>query len=112
MARSAGISHLLPGPCEDGCVSTEPETAVRALGEHGWLTPGVRGIGTASLLSDLGHEVPTALLPSLLTSTLHAPASALGVIEGIADGLAGAARLAGGAPADDPTRRPSSPSAA
>ena len=70
-----------------------------------WLTAGVRGIGTASLLADLGHEVPTALLPSLLTSTLHAPAAALGVIEGIADGLAGVARLGGGALADDPSRR-------
>jgi hypothetical protein len=37
-----------------------------------WLTPGVRGIGAASLLSDLGHVVPNALLPSLLTSTLAA----------------------------------------
>jgi len=35
-----------------------------------WLTPGVRGIGTASLLADLGHEIPTALLPSFLTATL------------------------------------------
>jgi hypothetical protein len=43
-----------------------------------WLTRGVRGVGAASLLSDLGHEDPTALLPSLLTSTLGAPASALG----------------------------------
>ena len=70
-----------------------------------WLTPGVAGIGTASLLADLGHEVPTSLLPSLLVSTLGAPASALGVIEGIADGLAGAARLGGGALADNPARR-------
>jgi MFS family permease len=70
-----------------------------------WLTPGVRGIGTASLLADLGHEVPTALLPSLLTSTLGAPASALGLIEGVSDGLAGAARFAGGPLADDPHRR-------
>ena len=70
-----------------------------------WLTPGVRGIGIASLLADLGHEVPTALLPSLLTSTLGAPASALGLIEGLADGLAGAARFAGGPLADDPQRR-------
>jgi hypothetical protein len=38
--------------------------------EQPWLTPGVRGIGAASLLSDLGHEVTTALLPSLLTATL------------------------------------------
>ena len=70
-----------------------------------WLTPGVRGIGAASLLADLGHEVPTALLPSLLTSTLGAPAAALGIIEGVSDGLAGAARFGGGALADDPQRR-------
>ncbi|MGH9120005.1 MAG: hypothetical protein ACRD0A_19710, partial [Acidimicrobiales bacterium] len=56
--------------------------ARRALARERWLTPGVRGIGGASLLADLGHEVPTALLPSLLTSTLGAPAAALGVIEG------------------------------
>ena len=70
-----------------------------------WLTPGLRGIGGASLLADLGHEVPTALLPSLVTSTLAAPASALGLIEGLADGLAGATRFAGGPIADDPHRR-------
>jgi MFS family permease len=70
-----------------------------------WLTPGVGGIGAASFLADMGHEVPTALLPSLLTSTLGAPAAALGVVEGLADGLAGAARFAGGALADDPERR-------
>ena len=70
-----------------------------------WLTPGVRGIGGASLLADVGHEIPTALLPSFLTSTLGAPASALGLIEGVSDGLAGAAKLGGGALADDPQRR-------
>ena len=59
----------------------------------------------ASLLADLGHEVPTTLLPSLLTGSLGAPAAALGLIEGVSDGLAGAARLAGGALADDPRRR-------
>src|SRR5215210_1755143 len=70
-----------------------------------WLTAGVRGIGTASLLADVGHEVPTALLPSFLTATLGAPAATLGLVEGVADGLAGAARLGGGALADDPHRR-------
>src|SRR5215211_4266217 len=73
--------------------------------EQRWLTLGVRGIGAASFLADVGHEIPTALLPNLLTVTLGAPAAALGLIEGIADGLAGAARLAGGAIADDPQRR-------
>jgi MFS family permease len=70
-----------------------------------WLTPGVRGIGGASLLADVGHEIPTSLLPALLTGPLGAPAAALGIIEGVADGLAGAARFAGGALADDPRRR-------
>ena len=73
--------------------------------EQAWLTPGVRGIGGASLLADIGHEIPTSLLPSLLTGTLGAPAAALGIIEGVADGCAGAARFAGGALADDPQRR-------
>ena len=45
------------------------------------------------------------MLPSLLTSTLRAPASALGVIEGISDAAAGIARFGGGALADDPGRR-------
>lgn len=40
-----------------------------------------------------------------MTSTLAAPASVLGVIEGVSDALAGIARIAGGAPADDPGRR-------
>lgn len=75
------------------------------LGGQPWLTPGVRGIGLASLLSDLGHEIPTALLPSFLTTVLGAPAAALGLIEGIADALSGVAKVAGGALADDPGRR-------
>jgi len=72
---------------------------------RGWWSSGVAGIGAASLLSDAGHEIPTSLLPGFLTSTLGAPAAALGLIEGIADGLAGASRLVGGAVADDPARR-------
>jgi MFS family permease len=70
-----------------------------------WLNRGVGGIGAASFLADVGHEIPTALLPSFLTGTLGASASALGVIEGVSDGLAGGARFVGGALADDPERR-------
>jgi MFS family permease len=70
-----------------------------------WLSAPVVGIGSASFLSDLGHEVPTALLPSFLVSTIGAPAAALGLIEGIADGVAGVAKLVGGGLADDPDRR-------
>jgi MFS family permease len=88
-------------------MSVSPSDPVRrpASPERRWWTPGVGGIGAASLLSDAGHEIPTSLLPVFLTSTLGAPAAALGVIEGIADGVAGVSRLAGGALADDPDRR-------
>lgn len=85
-------------------MSEEPEPRPKSVTEE-WLSPGVASIGGASFLADLGHEIPTALLPSLLTNTLHAPASALGLIEGISDATAGLARLAGGALADDPGRR-------
>ncbi|MDQ4092807.1 MAG: MFS transporter [Actinomycetota bacterium] len=44
-------------------------------------------------------------MASFVTVTLGAPAAALGLIEGISDGLAGAGRFVGGALADDPQRR-------
>ena len=71
-----------------------------------WLTRGVLGIGLASLFSDWGHEAATAILPAFLAS-LGAPAVALGVIEGVSDGLSSFAKLAGGFVADRPRwRRP------
>jgi MFS family permease len=76
-----------------------------AIARPHWLNRGVVAIGGASFFADLGYEIPTSLLPAFLTSTLRAPAAALGVIEGLADGLAGVAKLAGGALADDPERR-------
>lgn len=88
-----------------GMTETAPPTQPTVRPEEQWLTPGVKGIGSASFLADVGHEIPTALLPSLLTSTLGAPAAALGAIEGVSDALAGAARFGGGVLADDPARR-------
>ena len=69
-----------------------------------WLTPGVLGIGLASLCSDWGHEAATAILPAFVAS-LGAPAYALGVIEGVSDGLSSFAKLAGGWIADRPELR-------
>ncbi len=69
-----------------------------------WLTRGVLGIGLASLFSDWGHEAATAILPAFLAS-LGAPAVALGVIEGVSDGLSSFAKLAGGWIADRPSWR-------
>jgi MFS family permease len=69
-----------------------------------WLTRGVLGIGLASLFSDWGHEAATAILPAFLAS-LGAPAYALGIIEGVSDGLSSFAKLAGGWFADRPALR-------
>ena len=44
-------------------------------------------MGLASLFSDMNHEMASAVLPIFLSSTLGAPAFALGVIEGVADGV-------------------------
>ncbi len=62
----------------------------------------VLGIGLASFFSDSGHEMATAALPGFLAS-LGAPAAALGVIEGVADGALSASKFAGGVIADRPS---------
>jgi MFS family permease len=64
----------------------------------------VAGIGLASLFSDMGHEAATSVLPVLLAA-MGAPAFALGIIEGVADGLSSFAKLAGGWMADRPQWR-------
>jgi MFS family permease len=69
-----------------------------------WLTSGVLGIGLGSLFSDWGHEAATAILPAFIAS-MGAPAYALGVIEGVSDGLSSFAKLAGGWIADRPAWR-------
>src|SRR5580693_8363881 len=81
-----------------------PVTASAPPPSKRWLTRGVLGIGLASLFSDWGHEAATAILPAFL-ATLGAPAYALGVIEGVSDGLSSFAKLAGGWIADRPKWR-------
>ena len=55
--------------------------------------------GAVSFFSDLAHESVTCLLPALLVAT-GAPALGLGLIEGISDAGATAAKIAGGRAAD------------
>ncbi|MHB8754457.1 MAG: MFS transporter [Candidatus Acidiferrales bacterium] len=80
-----------------------PDTHIRPQRER-WFTRGILGIGLANLFSDWGHEAATSLLPALL-ALVGAPAIALGVIEGVADGLSSFAKLAGGYIADRPAWR-------
>ncbi len=60
-----------------------------------WLTPAVIAIVAATFFSDFGHEMATAVLPMYLAALSLGP-FALGVIEGIADFVVSAAKLAGG----------------
>ena len=62
--------------------------------DRSWLTKGVLSVGAASLGSDAGHEMTTSLLPTFLTSTLHAGPAALGAIDGVSDALIGLSKLA------------------
>jgi len=69
-----------------------------------WLNRTVLGIGAASFLADAGHEMATAALPALL-ATLGGGAALLGVIEGVADGIASFAKLFSGLYSDRLARR-------
>jgi MFS family permease len=90
-----------PLPLADQVRASQPESQ----GPSAWLTRGVASVGAASFFSDAGHEIATSLLPSFLTSTLHAGPGALGVIEGASDALTGLSKLAGGPLSNDPARR-------
>lgn len=52
-------------------------------------------MGLTSLLSDVSHEMATAVLPGFLTA-MGISAAALGLIEGVADGVASFVKLASG----------------
>jgi MFS family permease len=60
-----------------------------------WLNKTIIGIGIASLLSDWSHEMATTVLPAFL-ATIGGSAFALGLIEGIADGVSSFAKLFSG----------------
>jgi MFS family permease len=70
----------------------------------GWISRNIVGLAINRFLSDFGHEAGTAILPLFLTA-IGAPAFALGIIEGVADGLASFANLFGGWLGDRVERR-------
>jgi MFS family permease len=69
-----------------------------------WLNRTTVGLSLASLLSDVSHELATAVLPAVLVGLGAGPA-ALGLIEGAADGLSALAKLGGGVATDRLRRR-------
>lgn len=77
----------------------------RGVDGRSWLTRGVAGVGLASFFSDAGHEMATAVLPTLVAGTLRSSAGALGAIEGVSDALTGISKLVAGPFANDRERR-------
>jgi MFS family permease len=69
-----------------------------------WLNRNVVAMGLTSLLSDVSHEMATAVLPGFLTA-LGVSAAALGLIEGVADGVSSFVKLASGWLSDRAGRR-------
>lgn len=67
-----------------------------------WLTKDILGFGLASLMSDFGHEMTTAILPSFLVAFVgltQAPA-VLGIISGFSDAAASIFKLLSGVLSD------------
>jgi MFS family permease len=79
------------------------EPAIRNPDESGaqtsWFNRDLAGMCLASLLSDLGHEMATAILP-LFILTIGASPAALGIVEGASDGASTFAKIGGGRIAD------------
>jgi MFS family permease len=72
--------------------------------KRSWLNRTVIGIALASLFSDVGHEMATTAMPILIAS-IGASSATLGLIEGVADGIASFAKLVSGAYSDRLERR-------
>lgn len=89
-------------------VSSTPGVPVAPGGMNqstkGWLNRNVTGMALASLFSDAGHEMATAILPLFLES-IGAPAAALGAIEGVADAVSSTVKLGAGWLSDRVGRR-------
>ncbi|HLQ60285.1 MAG TPA: MFS transporter [Candidatus Acidoferrales bacterium] len=60
---------------------------------RGWLNRNVLAIGFADLMADFNYEMVLAVLPLFITSGLGAPVSAVGVVEGVADGSSALVKL-------------------
>lgn len=63
--------------------------------KNNWLNRNTVGMGLTSFFSDACHEMATTILPGFL-STIGAPPSALGIIEGVSDALSSFTKLLGG----------------
>src|SRR5215472_13588215 len=82
----------------------DDKSSTATRGRPKWLTRTVVAIGLASMFSDACYEMIIPLLPAFIVSLGGGP-MALGLMEGIADGIAFPFKLIGGMLADRTRRR-------
>ena len=80
--------------------------AERPTGGPRWLTRNVRVLSAVSLAQDAASELLYPVLPLFITGVLGAPPVAVGVIEGVAEGSAAAAKYVSGRVSDRSGRKP------
>ncbi|MEP6981885.1 MAG: MFS transporter, partial [Nakamurella sp.] len=70
------------------------------------MTPNVRTLSGVSFLQDAASELLYPVLPIFLTTTLGAPVAVVGIVEGVAEGVAAVTKLVAGRRGDTRARRP------
>ncbi len=71
-----------------------------------WLSHNLKTLSLVSLLQDTASELLYPILPLFLTGVLGAPVAVVGIIEGVADGVAALTKIVSGRLADRRCRRP------
>ena len=71
-----------------------------------WLTRNLKTLSVVSLLQDTASEMLYPILPLFITGALGAPVAVVGLIEGLADGVAALTKIFSGRLADRWQRRP------
>lgn len=79
---------------------------VTAHPQHAWLTRNLKVVSGVSFLQDAASELLYPIMPIFLTVTLGAPAAAVGLVEGLAEGAASITKLASGFLGDRFAKRP------
>lgn len=77
-----------------------------AIHQRVWLTRNLKILSGVSFLQDAASELLYPIMPIFLTVTLGAPAAAVGVIEGLAEGAASITKLGSGLLGDRYAKRP------
>ena len=92
--------------CATSCGPTLSAVSTRGR-DRRWLTHNVKVLSGVSLAQDAASELMYPLLPILLTTTLGAPVAVVGLVEGVAEGVAAAMKYLSGRWSDRYGRKPS-----